>query len=100
MNAFRRSRVDALHQIQIDFLCHERNHGRRTFADRHKRSIQRHVGIDLILLHALSPEALPAPSHIPVAHLVHELVQHAGRLRDPVMLQIVVHRFDHRVELR
>ena len=98
MDALRRIFVNAAHQIPVDILGHEGDHGRRRFCNGHKGCVQSHVGIDLVLLHALCPEALPAPSHIPVAHLVHEILKGPCRLGNPVILQIAVHFSHHRVQ--
>ena len=86
--------IIALHQIQINFFRHKRDHWSRAFADLCQRRVQRHVSVDLILLHTLCPEALPAAAHIPVAHLVYEVVQDSGGLRDAVVLQIIIHFLD------
>ena len=98
MNTFRCILVPGAHQVPVDLLRHEGNHGRRRLAYGNQGSVQRHIGIDLILLHALGPETLPAPAHIPVAHLFHKILQGLCRLRDPVFIQIPVHLSHHRVQ--
>ena len=100
MNTLRRVLVDTAHQIAIDFLRHEGNHGRGAFTDGHERGIKGHVRVNLILLHSLRPETLAASSHIPVAHLVHKVVQNPRRLRDSVIVQMIVHFLYGRVQLR
>ena len=55
------------------------------------------IGVDLVLLHALSPEAVAAAAHIPVGHLIHECLQSGSSLRDPVVLKILVGARDHGV---
>ena len=85
MDTLRRTFIERAHQILVNILGHKRNHRGRTLADRHERSVERHVGIDLILLHPLRPEALTASSDIPVAHIVHKIVHRSGRLGDAVI---------------
>ena len=91
MNTFRSGRVIGAHQIPVDFLCHKGNHGSRRLAHRHQRRMQGHISVNLILLHALCPEALTAAAHIPVAHLLHKVLQYLGGLGDTVLVQIIVH---------
>ena len=98
MDALRRVFIDALYQIQINFFRHERDHRRRTFADGHKSRVQRHIGIDLILLHAFCPETLSASSDIPVAHFIYKIIQNAGRFRYFIFIQIIVHFPDRRIQ--
>ena len=66
MNALRRILLDAAHDVLINLLRHERNHRRGAQADVLQRGVQRLIGIDLVLLHALCPETLSAAAHIPV----------------------------------
>ena len=94
VDALRCALVNAAYQILIDLLCHERDHRRSALADRHKRCVKRHISVDLILLHAFCPETFTASSDIPVAHLIHKVVQYPCSLRDPVMIQVVIHFFD------
>ena len=99
MNALRCVLVNTAHQIAVNFLRHKRNHRCGALADIHKRRIKGHISVDLILLHALRPETLPASSHIPVAHFIHKVVQNARRLGDSVIVQMVVHFLDGSVQL-
>ena len=85
--------VDASYEILVDFLGHERNHRRRRLGNRHQRRVKRHVGVHLILLHPLGPEPLAAPSHVPVAHVINEILKGSRCLRDPVICQVIVHLF-------
>ena len=75
MDALRRVLVDASYQVLVDLLRHEGNHGRRRLGDGYKSRIKRHIRVDLILLHSLGPETLPASSYVPVGHIVHKFLQ-------------------------
>ena len=99
MHALRRALVNAAYQIAVNLLRHKRNHRRRRLGNRNKRSIQRHIRVNLILLHSLCPEALPATAHVPVAHLIHELLQCPRRLRNTVIPEIVIYCLHHAVQL-
>ena len=99
MNALRSRLIHGAHQILIDILGHERDHRRRTLADRHKRCVECHVSVDLILLHALCPETLTASSDIPVAHIIDKIIQRSCSLRDAVVGKVVVHFLNHRIQL-
>ena len=94
MDALRSRLIDIAHQILVDLLRHKRNQRRSHLADGHKRGVKGHIGINLILFHALCPETLTASSHIPVAHVIHKLLKCSGRLRDLVIAQIGVHGLD------
>ena len=83
--------VDGAYQVLVDLLGHERNHGSRCLGNGHQRGVKGHVGIDLILLHSLCPETLTASSYVPVAHVVHEILEGSCSLGDPVVGQIVVY---------
>ena len=98
MDTLRRICIDTPYQILVDILRHERDHRRRRLACLHKCGIERHISIDLILLHSLSPEALAASSYIPVAHIIHKILQSPCRLWNPVILKMAVHILDQRVE--
>ena len=98
MDTFRCVLVNASHKVLVDILCHERNHRRCCFCSGHKGSVQGHISIDLILLHTFCPETLTASSHIPVAHLIHKVLQRAGCLRDAVVCQVVIHGLHQGVE--
>ena len=99
MNALRSRLIHGAHQILIDILCHKRNHRRRTLADRHKRCVECHVRVDLILLHALCPETLTASSDVPVAHVIDEIIQRSCSLRNAVIGKVVIHFLNHRIQL-
>ena len=89
--------IDAPYDVLVDLLRHEGDHRSGAFADVHQRGVQRHVGIDLVLLHALGPEAVAAAADIPVGHLVHEALQRGCCLGDPVLVEIRVRILDHRI---
>ena len=93
MNTFRCRAVKSAHEILVNTFRQKRNHRRGCFADCHKCCIQRHVCINLILLHSLCPETVAATAHIPVTHIIHKTLQCFCSLRNFVILQIVIHRF-------
>ena len=97
MNALRRALIQAAHQILVDALRHERDHGRGSLACGHKSGVQRHIGVDLILRHVFAPEPFAAAAHVPVAQIIHKLLQTARRLGNGVSCQIFIHGFYHRV---
>ena len=97
VDAFRSILIHTAYHVLIDFLCHERNHGRRTLTDFYKGSVKRHISVDLILLHALSPETFTAPAHIPVAHFVYKIIKNPCCLRDPVIFKMIVYLCDRRI---
>ena len=91
--------IIASYQILVNILGHEGDHGCGCLTDVHQCGVQRHVGIDLILLHALCPETLTAASYIPVTHLIDEVLQSLGSLWDTVLVQIAVYFCNGRVQL-
>ena len=99
MDALRRFRIDAAYQVPVDLLRHKRDQRRGCLCHGHKGGIQGHIGVDLILFHALCPETLPASAHIPVAHVFYKFLERAGAFRNPVILQIAVHGLYQRVQL-
>ena len=98
MHRLRRGLVHAAHEILIYLLRHERDHRCSRLGSRHQRRIQRHVGIDLVLLHALRPVAVAAAPYVPVAHVIDEGLQLSARLGYPVVGEVVVHIAHHRVQ--
>ena len=98
VHALRRVFIQPSDQIQIDFLRHEGDHGRGKLCQGDQRGIQGHVGVDLVLLHALCPETLAASSHVPVAALVHEILQGSRRLGNLVVVQSGIHLGDQGVQ--
>ena len=90
------------HEILVDIFCHERNHRRGCLADSDKRCIKRHISIDLILFHAFCPETFTASSHIPVAHVVHKILERSCCLRYAVIVHdrqfVVFQRIFCRIE--
>ena len=99
MDTLRSGGIDAAYQVLVDLLGHEGDHGRRRLGNVHQGGVEGHVGVDLILLHALGPEPLSAAAHVPVAHVVHEILEGSCRLRDPVVGKVIVHCLDHRIQL-
>ena len=98
MDTLRSIFVDRAHEVTVDLLCHERDHGSSGLTDSHQSGIQCHIRIDLILLHALCPEALTGTANIPVTHIVHEILQRSGRFRNTVVSQVVVGITDSAVQ--
>ena len=98
MDALRCLFVDAADEVLIDFFRHERDHRSCCLADLDQSGVQRHVSVDLILLHALCPEALTASSDIPVAHLIDELLQSSCGLGYLVGSKVLIHGADGRVK--
>ena len=92
--------VDAADEVAVDGLRHEWDHRRSGLGRRDECRVERHVGIDLILLHALCPEAAAAAADIPVRELVDKLLECLGRFRHAVVREVVVDILDHRVEAR
>ena len=91
--------VNAAHQIPVNVLSDKGYHGSRRLANSHQCSVKGHVGIDLILLHALGPETLPAAAHIPVAHVIHKLLKRPGCLWNPVIGKIIIHLAHNGIQL-
>ena len=91
--------IVASYQVLVNILCHEGDHGCCCLTDGHQCGVQRHVGIDLILLHTLCPETLTAASYIPVTHLIDEVLQSLGSLGNTVLVQIAVYFCNGRVQL-
>ena len=99
MNAFRSGLIDTANQILINIFCHKRNHRCCTLCNRNKGRIERHVSIDLILLHALCPETFTASSDIPVTHVIHKALESSCCFRNLIMIEIIIHLDDHGVQL-
>ena len=99
MDAFRSIFVNAANQVLVNILCHKRNHGRSSLCHINQSRVQSHISIDLVLLHALCPETFSAASYIPVAHIIYEFLQHSCSLRNPVIVQIIIHITDHGIHL-
>ena len=91
--------IIASYQVLVNILGHEGDHGCGCLTDVHQCGVQRHVGIDLILLHTLCPETLTAASYIPVTHLIDEVLQSLGSLGDTVLVQIAVYLSYGRIQL-
>ena len=100
MHGLRRRLVDAAHEVLVDGLRHERDHRRSGLDRRHERRVERHVGIDLVLFHALRPETAAAAAHVPVGELIDKLLQRLGGLGHMVAREIFIHVLDHRIEAR
>ena len=92
MDAFRRRLINAAHQVLVDRLADERHHGGGRLGNGHQGGIQRHIGGNLVLLHAGRPVAFPPAADVPVAHILHKGLQRLGGLRDAVIVQMVIHR--------
>ena len=100
MDALGSGLVDAAHEVAVDILCHERNHRSGKLRDGDERGVESHIGIYLVLAHALRPEALAAAADIPVAHLVDEVLQRTRRLGDAVIRKVIVNGGDKGIESR
>ena len=100
MDGFRCLLVDATDEVAVDGLRHERNHRCSGLGRRDECRVERHVGIDLVLFHALCPEAAAAAADVPVRELVDELLECLGGFRHAVVREVVVDILDHRVEAR
>ena len=99
MHGFRRARHVVDHQILIDFLAQERNERRADLTQRHQHMIQRGERGVLVLHVALAPEAFAAAADVPVAQLVHEVLNRQGGLGHAVVPQVVIDALDERVQL-
>ena len=97
VDALRSCLIDGSYKVLVDLLCHERDHRSCCLTDRHESCVESHVSIDLILLHALCPETLTASSYIPVAHVIHELLECSCSLRDAVVRKVVIHCLNSRI---
>ena len=100
MYGFRCIFIHRAHQIGIDLICHERNHGGCCLCSCHQCLIKGHIGIDLILFHALCPETLTAAANVPVTHIIYEALQSLCCFRDPVIAKILIHALHHGIHLR
>lgn len=92
--------VNAANEVAVDILRHERDHRSGKLRDGDERGVKSHIGIYLVLAHALRPEALAAAADIPVAHLVDEVLQRTRRLGDAVIRKVIVNGGDKGVESR
>ena len=92
--------VDTTHEVAVDILRHERYHRSGKLRDGDERGVKSHIGIYLVLAHALRPEALAAAADIPVAHLVDEVLQRTRCLGDAVIRKVIVNGGDKGVESR
>ena len=99
MNGFLRRRIHAAYQVTVDGLGDERNHRCRYLRERYQCGVERHVSIDLILLHALRPEALSRTTNIPVRHVVDEILHRVRSLRDTEVREVIIDFADHGVQL-
>ena len=99
MDAFRRALVRPCHEILIDALRHKRDHRRGRLRNRHKRRIQCHIGIDLILFHTTRPKTFTAPADIPVTHIIDKILQRPRRFGDTVITKMAVDLPDHGIQL-
>ena len=97
MDGFRRVCIYLADNILINLLRNERNHRCRAQAYIFQGCIERHVGIDFILLHALRPETIAAAAHIPVAHIIDEALQYLAGLRKLISRQPSIGILDHGV---
>ena len=93
MHRFRRVLIDGADQVAVDILRHKGDHGGGGLGHGDQGGVQRHVGVDLVLGHALRPVALAASAHVPVGKLVHEVLQRLAGLRDAVVGQILIRGF-------
>ena len=100
MDRFRRRLIDAADEVAIDGLRHEGDHRRSGLGRRDECRVERHIGVDLVLLHALCPETAAAAADIPVRELIDELLESLGSFRHAVVREVVVDVLDHRVEAR
>ena len=91
--------INLSHQILVNLLGHEGDHGGGGFGHGHQGGVQRHIGVDLVLLHTLGPETVAASAHVPVAHVVHELLEGSGSLGDHVVVQVGIHGLYHGIHL-
>ena len=66
MDGFRCLLIDAADEVAVDGLRHERDHRCSGLGRRDECRVERHIGVDLVLLHALRPEAAAAAADIPV----------------------------------
>ncbi len=92
MDTFQSLTVNAAHKILINFFRHKWYHGSSRLRYRHKCGIQCHISIDFVLLHSFRPETLTAPSHIPVAHIIHKILKRPCTLRNPVIFQVLIYQ--------
>ena len=98
MDALRRILVHRADKVAVDALRDERHHGRGSLHKRRQRGVEGHVGVDLVLFHALRPEPFAAAAHIPVGKLFDKFLQYLRRFRNAIGGKMAVHFLDHRVE--
>ena len=98
VNGFRCVLVNCHDKILINLLCHERDHRSGELGNRNKACVQSHIGIDLILLHALCPEAAAAAADIPVGQVVNKCLKSLAGFRNSVICHIVIDSFDRCVQ--
>jgi len=98
MDAFGCRQIDGADQIAVNILRHERNHRRCGFGGGDKRAVKHQIRVDLVGLHPFCPVAGTAAADIPVAQLIHKILQRAGGLRNAVIGKVAVHVADHRVQ--
>ena len=98
MNTLRCIRINTRYDILIDFFRHERNHRSRELGKCDKACVQRHVRIDLVLLHALCPEAAAAAADVPVGQVVNKCLQSLAGFRNLIGCHVRIHLFDGGVQ--
>ena len=98
MHAFGRGEVHVAHQVLVHLLGHEGHEGRDHLRKRDQHRVEGDKRGLLGVVHALAPEALAAAAHVPVAQIVHEIGDGAGRFGDAVVAQVVVHALDQLVQ--
>ena len=98
MDALLRVLLDSADQVLVDLLRHERDHRRGEKNRRLQAGVKRLIGVDLVLLHAVSPEAAAAAADIPVGKIIHKILQRLAGFGRPVGRHVFVNGPDRRVE--
>ena len=98
MHGFGGIRIHRTHQVLIDALRHERREGRDEAAEGRQHLGQRHKGRFLVPRHTLAPEAAAAAADIPVAQVIHQVLDCAGALGDAQLTEALVHLLHGAVE--
>ena len=91
VDALRGGLVHGAHQVAVDFLAHKGGHGGGHLGGGHQRRVQGHKGGGAVVALRLGPEPGTAAAHVPVAHLVHKILEGTGGLGHLVGGEVVIH---------
>ena len=95
MDGLRRRFINAANEVAVDGFGDEGYHRRCGLSRGHECRPEGHVGVNLILLHALGPETGTAAAHIPVGQFIRKGLQSLGGFCYLIAPQVAVHFLNH-----